>query len=447
MRKILLIGGFGYSDVGDEAQLTVCLVNLKKFIRDAQFFVLSDNPEHTRRNHHVETDYSINHYLKTTNDPGFKQIEKILNLLEFARINFLLKSLILLLNALRLRKGKNVMFLSVEGERFLRNIKNADLLFNVGGGNLTSIFRSELYGKCLTYILCRIFRIPVILSGQTIGPLYGWFDRHLTKFALNGVDVITLRENFSKAALEEIGVTKPVIKVTADDSTLLDSASKEEIENIFSEEKIPIHRPLVAIGMNGLKTISHLKVTKSIRLLARLADYLIFKYNARIIFVSMNYREDKPIAEKVLKMMQYSDGTNVIMHEYNDRIIKGIIAQMDLAVGLRYHFIVFAVNSGVPSVGIYLNYYYLMKIKGILTLVDQGKYAFDIEELSLKDLEGAVDDAFQNRAYIRKKLTERTESLGQASLFSAKFAAMLILRRGQNNIRNNTKIDTQSIPN
>ena len=53
----------------------------------------------------------------------------------------------------------------------LDELVSADLLFNVGGGNLNSIMPRELYKKCTTHLAARIMRKPVILSGQTIGPL------------------------------------------------------------------------------------------------------------------------------------------------------------------------------------------------------------------------------------------------------------------------------------
>lgn len=425
MKKIVLIGGYGFSDVGDESQLTVDLINLKKFIPDAQFLVLSSNPEHTRKHHMVKTDYSINLFLRTP--ILVRRIERILKINPYVWVNFLLKSLIILLNARRLMRNKKPVFLSARGKRFLENLRGADLLFNVGGGNLNSMFRfEEFYGKCLTYVLCRIFEIPVVLSGQTIGPFYGWFDKKIAKFALNRVNVITLRERFSQEILESIGVTKPIMKVTADDGTLLVPAGQEEIKEIFSLEKIPEHHLLIGMSAIGLRIFSPAELKKTYKLMAEVADHLVSKHDARVIFVPMTYSEDRVAAQEVLRFMKHTDKVRVITRECNDRIIKGIIGRMDLAIGFRYHFIVFAVNSKVPSIGFYLNDYYSMKIKGILELVEQKKYACDIEATTVRDMITLVEDIFLNKESILEKLDERTKELGKASLLSVKYAAELL---------------------
>lgn len=140
MKKIVFIGGYGHSDVGDESQLSTVLINLRKRVRNVEFLVLSDNPKYTRKYHNVEADYSINDYLVIRPRRNGGKIErKFLKLVRFSRITLFLRGLLLVFNARRLRKDKKTIFLNDNGKKLLDNIKSADLLFNVGGGNLNSI--------------------------------------------------------------------------------------------------------------------------------------------------------------------------------------------------------------------------------------------------------------------------------------------------------------------
>ena len=416
MKKIVLIGGYGHSDIGDESQLTAVLTNLKNFLQPVQFFVLSDNPEHTRDYHKVHTiAYPRELAFKLRKGPR--------------RLEFLMKALILVFNAWRLKKGKPSLFLSERGKRLFQEIKSANLLFNVGGGNLTSVWPGGLYSRCMMYILFDLFGKPIVLSGQTIGPFYGWFDKRLASFALSRVNVITLRERFSYNVLQRIGVTKPLIVVTADDSIALSPAGKKEVEKLFSEEKILRHHPLIAANMIRLPILPPEKLKKGKQLLAEIADHLISTYNARIVFVPMQYArnaDDRIAASEVLKLMKHKNKVSIIMREYDDRTLKGVIEKMDLAIGFRYHFIVFAVSTGVPSIGIYLDDYYSVKIKGILELMGQGKYVCDIEKTTLKDLTNLVNDALSNEERIRRGFNERTKQLQDRSLLSIRCAANLI---------------------
>lgn len=424
MPKIVLIGGFGWHDIGDEAQLTTPLIYLKKFIPDLHFLVLSDNPEYSAEYHKVETDYSISHYLFPEAQTIFQKAIRRFGLDVF------LKGVILLLNARRFKKDKKGIFLNESGRRFLNNLKSADLLFNVGGGNLNSIWRfGGLYAKGLTYLVCSLLKKRVILSGQTIGPFTTWLDRKFARYVLNKVDVITLRDTVSKSVLESIGVTKPIIKETADDAVLLPCATPEEVKAVFIKEKINEHYPLIGINMLGLDYFSTTKLNKAKQILAEVADHLISELDARIVFIPMEYlagADDRAAMFEILGLMQHKDKIRIIMNEYNDKTLKGIIGQMDLVIGLRYHFIVFATTMQVPSIGIYLDQYYAIKIKGILELMGQEKYACDIDKISSEEIIELVKDALRNKDEIKQKLEERTEVLGERSLYTIEYAVKLL---------------------
>ena len=423
MSKIVLIGGFGWHDIGDEAQLTTPLIYLKKFIPDVQFLGLSDNPEYTAEYHKVETDYSISYYLFPEMRNIFSKVIRKFGLDLFIRI------VILLFNARRLRKDKKPIFLNESGKRLLNNLKSGDLLFNVGGGNLNSIWRfGGLYSKCIIYLICKILGKPIILSGQTIGPIDNWFDRKFTRFALNKVDAITLRDTSSKSLLRSIGVVKPVIKETSDDAVLLPCATYEDIKAIFLDEKIDEHRPLIGINVIGHGHLSGSKLNKAKQILAEVADHLISELGARIVFIPMEYiaDDDRVTLSETLELMQHKDKVRIIMNEYDDKTLKGIIGQMDLVIGLRYHFIVFATTMQVPSIGIYSDQYYAMKMKGILELMGQEKYACDIDKISSEEIIELAKDALQNKDKIAEELEKRTNVLGEHSLFTIEYAVKLL---------------------
>ena len=427
MPKIILIGGFGYHDIGDESQLTTVLINLKRFIPNAQFLVLSDNPEYSAKYHRVKTEYSINHYLfPKTQNPFSKLMRKF----KLGRVvDILLRGAILVFNAQFLR-GKKTFLLNESGRKLLNNLKSADLLFNVGGGNLNSIWRfGGLYSKCFTYLICKILGKPVILSGQTIGPINNWLDRKFAGFVLNKVDIITLRDTMSKSVLGSIGVDKPVIKETADDAVLLPCASHKEVKAVFLNEKIDDHHPIIGMNMLVFSHLPSAKLNKAKWILAQVADYLIHELDARIVFVPMEYiasSDDRIALSEVLKLMEHKDKARIILNEYDDKTLKGIIGQMDLAIGLRYHFIVFATVMQVPSIAVYLGQYYAMKIKGILELMGQEKYGCDLEKTSSPEIMKLVKDILSKTDEVKKTLQKRTAILQERSLFTIRYAAKVL---------------------
>jgi polysaccharide pyruvyl transferase WcaK-like protein len=446
MKKVLLVGGYGYQDLGDESQLTAVLLNLKKFVPNARYIALSDNLENTQKYHDVETNFSLKHYL---NSPFFirrkQRTEASTDALRQTRnsnpfrarlirilmaVRKLLISLILVFNAQRIKKDRNPLFLNEGLKHFLVNLKSCALLFDVGGGNLTSVWRGELRIKCLTFILARIFEKPIILSGQTIGPFHGFFDKVIARYALNRANIITLRERFSETNLRKIRVTKPLIKVTADDSATLLPANQIRIETIFSNERIEVKRPLIGINIISLKYLQKLRMEfkKAKELLANIADYLIEKFDATVIFIPTQYGadDDRKPASEILQVMTNKDRAFLLSQEYNDKEIKGIICQLDLAIGFRYHFIVFAVTSGVPAIGIYLDDYYATKINGILALVNQEENGINIRDATFNKTTRRIEEVFSNREQIAQSLREQTGILQKRSLTTIRFAAKIL---------------------
>ena len=383
MKRILFIGGYGYKDLGDEAHLTAVLANFRKLLPDAKFVVLSDNMIDSRNYFKEETEYSLGYYLSqpllsksksqdlngtTTKKHGI--LDQVKRVLTLSSINpkFMGYALLLLFNAKRVKNNKKTILLPSDLKHFLGVLRRSDLLFNVGGGNITSVWRPVMQCKFLTYLLCRLMEKPVILSGQTIGPFFGRVDKFFARCSLNQVNLITLRGKFSVENLRSIGVTEPLIMLTADDATTLASADPKTVGEIFSEEKIDCsHHPFVGLNVNGLSYLAKSPYSeKAKQLMAKIADYLVVKHNATVLFVRTQYGVDDdsvPILETI-QMMEHKDSAFTISDEHDEKTVKGIISQLDLAVGFRYHFIVFAVTSGVPAVGLYFDDYYSIKMKG-----------------------------------------------------------------------------------
>jgi polysaccharide pyruvyl transferase WcaK-like protein len=448
-KKILLIGGYGYQDIGDESQLTASLDSLKQSFPAADFLVLSDNPDDTAKYHNINSSFSIRRCFFGSLFPGrgrrgpaqsfamknaarvagssassYKIFLKMGNDVKIAIV-----SLLLFLNVGLLKNSKRSFFLNDNQKIFLNNLISHDLLFCVGGGNITSYWHSEFFMKCLTFILCKVVGLPVILSGQTIGPINGKFDSCFAKYALNNVHVITLREETSMPVLKRVGIIKPVVEVTADDSLQLNSAPLSVLNRIVKDEYLVDKHPLIGFNIFGLPLLnSEVNLLKAKWLLANVADYLIEKYDASIVFVPMQYGDpDDRITElETLALMAHKEKAFVLENIHSDMELKGLIGQMDFAIGFRYHFVTFAVTSGVPAIGLYSTPYYSTKIRGVLSLMGLQDYALDLNKTSYSSLIALIDEVLANKRSIGEMLVNRTTTLRARSLLSIKYAANIL---------------------
>lgn len=446
--KIVIMGAYTMNTPAEEAMLTADLCKIKELIPNAQIIALSETPSYTTEKHQVESDYSMKYCLYQ--DKNFLQLLaksftiinlpcRIRNLIlklfgtgnnkRFfklpTRLRAFLAGLPLLFNAKRFARGKKLTFLSGNQRRLLNILSNCNLLFNSGGGNLNSLSMGDLYAYGLNYLIAKTFNKPIILSAQTIGPFTNWFDRKFARYVLNRVDLITLRDkNFSVKVLKTLGVAKPLVAEAVDDALFLPPKDSKSILRIFEQEKIDVSHPLVAINIQDYS-----KSHKLVPVFARTADHLIEEMNAQIIFIPMKCvqgDDDRVLISRVRNVMKHKDKTESITKTYDGSTLKGILGQMDLVIGTRYHFIVFAGSMLVPSIGIFLNQYYLMKIKGILEMLGQGGYCYSVEEASFEKLKSSIDSILLDGNDIKKQIKARLETLRVQYLFAVKYAAKML---------------------
>ncbi len=111
-------------------------------------------------------------------------------------------------------------------------------------------------------------------------------------------------------------------------------------------------------------------------------------------------RDDRRAAERVADMAQCRKLIKVIKGDYSAEETKGLIAAMDLMVGLRMHSCIAALSSGVPAISIA----YGPKAVGIMGLAGQSKWVIDIKDLTSEALFELIERAWGERDDIRGSL-------------------------------------------
>ena len=153
----MVAGGYGYGNMGDEAQCAATLQMLS--LRYPGFQIRDLTPD---------TDYSLGAH------PGFahdyaSRVEifnqgrphdafRVKTLMR--RIRFRLLSALMLLNARLARRGWPLLMLNAARASFLRQIERASLFFFCGGGYLTGSTRSRLWDGALVCRLCANVSLP-----------------------------------------------------------------------------------------------------------------------------------------------------------------------------------------------------------------------------------------------------------------------------------------------
>ncbi|NJC73192.1 polysaccharide pyruvyl transferase [Planosporangium thailandense] len=287
-----VFGSYGGRNLGDEAILTSLLADLRRRRPDARIVVLSRNPEYTRG--------------------AFPEVQT---------------------------EG----WQGVNRERMAQVLRQLDLLV-LGGGGILYDTEARRYLRLVAAAQGR--GVPVFGYALGAGPLTEELDCAMTRDVIGRCIEVTVRDEESRLALEEVGVGCPVT-VTADPALLLEP--EEFTGDPVQGEAIPDSgRRLVGMSLREPgRAAQHLDVDAYHQLLAHVGDFLVHRLDAHVLFVPME-RQDISHAHAVLSYMTTVDQCRVLHGTYRPQQILGLMRRIDLAVGMRLHFLIFAAMSGVP---------------------------------------------------------------------------------------------------
>lgn len=352
--QMMISGYYGFKNTGDETILSSMVKNIRAKIPQADITVLSKNPLETSH------DYQVNS----------------INRMQWMKI--------------------------------LKCFTHTDIFISGGGGLLqdsTGRGWSILYYLGLI-LMAKIYRIPVMIYAQGIGPVNRYFNRILIKWVLNQIDLITVRDKQSKDLLKKLEVKNPLVYVNADPSFLLE---KKNIDIIL--EKIPRlkefidgnNQPLIGISVRNYKGNSEDLREK----FARIADNLIQECKAKIIFIPFKTDEDVYLSMKIMELMENGEQTYVLKEQFEPEILLTLISRLSLMLGMRLHSIMFSSLVQIP----FLAFNYDPKVKNFVYNLDLPELLLDLDDLSLKTVKKKVEYIRENNDKIIKLLSKKVKVL------------------------------------
>lgn len=364
MNNIVVSGYYGSKNAGDEAMLAAMLEVFTDLDPKIKFTVISTNPADTAKRHGV----------------------------------------------------KSINWLSVFS--IVKALKNADLLISGGG----SLLQNVTSGRSLYYYMGILFlsilvKTPVMLYAQGIGPVFGWLPRRLMRWFCNHARLITVRDKESLTELEQMHISKPLIKVTADPVLAIHSVEKNIGQHILSKNKISRTKPIVGIYAREWRGLINYK-----KVLAEVSDRIGTSYGAQIVFIPMQYPEDVAAAEKIAAYMK--SAPILLNDEYTTSELLSITGNLDMLISIRLHALIFAGVMGVPMVGLS----YDPKVDRFLNSIGE-KAADDLESATAESIFVQFAAKWQNKDKCREENGQRLSELRSAASSNAELALGLIKKQ------------------
>ncbi|MGM0437091.1 MAG: polysaccharide pyruvyl transferase CsaB [Bacillota bacterium] len=347
-KKIVISGYYGFDNLGDEAILYSIINLFKEKNADIEITVLSQSPAVTSQRY------------------GVKSIQ---------RNNFV---------------------------KIIKTLKKSDVFLSGGGSLLQDVssFRSVFYYLALVF-LANIMGNKTIFYAQGIGPLNKKISRKLLKWIGNSTDLITVRDHNSAQLLKEIGIRADLIEETVDPVYGMNSARIRELTTDQKNNKLiadflkntEIDRSKNIIGVSPRFWGDN----EYLENMARAADYLQEKSEARIIILPMHLEEDLEVCQKLKDEMKRPAA--IFKRQLEPAAMISFFQTFDFFLGVRLHSLIFAAINEVPFVGIS----YDPKVDSLLKELNL-ETSLTTENCNYKDLKKVIDKFWNKRDEISSEL-------------------------------------------
>lgn len=427
MTRIFITTNPGFENKGDAAILLGTFKCLR-MLDNAEISLLSSRPEFDRE----KCDVKIISNVETAS----KKRALVIRAFKFIGppIQHLLLAMLYRISGRYLNNKKLIMKSNIWEEYCKSDVIIAGL-----DDSFTTLYESGPFLlNFYTIFLGKLLRKKVVLYGSSIGPFKSRIYEILGRYILKRADLVTLREEISYEYLKKIGVKNPAIYVTADLAFALSPSPSERVRDIMSTEGINEKNRLL-VGMSLSQVIPRWafpeiedvqeKYEKFIKIMAQVVDNLIEKLQATIVFVphslGPNKGNDDRIAHRdIFQLIKNKNDVILIETEHSPEELRGLIGDFDLFLGARTHSVISSAVMCTPFVALE---YESFKTRGIIgKMLGCEELVYDIKNLSYNTLLSAINDAWGNRAEIRKELESKIEDIKQRALLNAKLVKELI---------------------
>lgn len=394
--EVLYTAGFGYDNIGDEAQLSSNLELWKSFYPKAKLTILSPNPDYTRR---VHGNYDILPAARSTfwglhniEYGGLSERKIFKRFFQYRFIN-------LKIAAFCLKYFNRTIFVSPQSSFLLKRIQKANVLHIGGGGYLTGKTQSRLFDNMGLIWAANYFKLDVILSGHNIGI---WQNKYHQKIAkqLKKAAFIGLRDNDASITdLKTIGIddSKKVIPLF-DDALFCSSIDQNQRLTLFKEQNIS-DKPYILLNLTYTKK-SKKEVLGFIDQLDPILKSIQEHHDLNIIAVSMHHTDNDAI-----NYLQSKNPNVINFDHHNDfKTVIGLIKSAHITLTLRHHPIIFSMAGCVPTISVVSDAYFLHKNIGAMKLFNQDHRVFSIDQLDDKKLLDEISNCIKNRDSISEEI-------------------------------------------
>ncbi|HAW20384.1 MAG TPA: hypothetical protein DCX14_09390 [Flavobacteriales bacterium] len=376
--KILLSGGWGYSNLGDDAILVSSIRLIRDLIENPEITVISFDPQQTEE---TLCDSSIK-IVRSAHRSGFGDFP-------YYELNAYLKSPYLKFSRGVVRRITSRVlgfirsfylskFESFQCEDLDETFAQTDLFIMSGGGYFNS-WKTMLASRMWELnAACRNHKKTIVI-GQTLGPfLPDQFDA--VKFALCDVDVISVRDPQSVADLQTMGY----------DARLSPDLALYDVSDVTAG----LYAGIIPGGMTPKEIDNLVEVFKS----GELKDFPIK------LIVTRLYREDVRIVDRMKNRLE-REGFQVYLcvHDSYNTMLSDILS-CRFMVSRNLHGLILAYRAGVPILCVNNE----RKFIGFMEQIKRPEFCLNLAESTPEEISERINEILaDSRESVKQELSEQ----------------------------------------
>jgi len=414
-REVVIIGGYGYGNTGDEAQLGANLERWRRVAPRTEALVLSPSPAYTAGHHACRSAAASRTVLfRSDKSPDFGHSRP------WFLFIFWLTLVRMEINAQLMGAGLAPWFATSREAQLLSSLQRAAVLHVSGGGFMTGPTRSRLWDSCLVLRLCQRLGTPYFLTGQTLGIFENAADRWLARTALRRAVGISLRDpGESEDELYRLGVPRELMSSGVDDALFCRRADAAAVENGLSASGLDQRRPYLAVNYHRWGQ-DEATQKASCKRLVRVLDKVSTQYGWQVLFIPM-LPSDVEAQRSVVRQM--TRPARILDYDYAYPLVRGVLAGAQALISFKHHPLIFAMGEGVPCLSVSFQAYYHRKNLGAMANLGQERFCVDQDDFFGADFEALITELLGNRGKISAALQARLSDARAAQ--DAFFATML----------------------
>jgi polysaccharide pyruvyl transferase CsaB len=365
--RVVLHGGYGKRNIGDDAILEVLLAQLRDAIPSAEITVVGHGPAEVQARH----DVAACHFAS------------------WAALKAILTADVYIIGGGGIINRIN----TYSGFRHLR------VLDPKGKFLFIAAAMAKLSGA----------RLDFHAIGATSFP--DSIVRWLAPRVLDRADALTVRDPQSRELLQSAGVRK-AIHVVPDPVVKLEPAPATFAKQLLTEMGVALDR--LKVGVN-FRYVSEPDIdnARTIRDVALLVEWLQIERDAQVLFLpfgrhpSRQVENDLIFAHKVAECLNHRQDFRILERELRPAEMKAVLGQMDLCLLERLHSVIMAAPTGVPIISVI----YDDKVAAFADMVGLEESKLPLREFSFETARERVTALLEQRQNRTDRFASSVETL------------------------------------